>query len=125
MKALAVVFASLICRIFPPSPPILLPMCPDGTRRHLPDPTNCSVFFDCRGGVAIRQECPDNLLYNALSPAARYPCDYPHNVVCGASPPPPAPSPNGPPFPPPRPQDSKPDEPKKVFNFYSYVTNNW
>ncbi|KAG0712207.1 hypothetical protein GWK47_018982 [Chionoecetes opilio] len=94
----------------PPSP--LTPVCPDGDLGHFYDPDSCGAFYECRGGVAVPRECPKDLLYNAFIPAARYPCDYPLNVVCGASPPPLEPSP-GVSFLPQRPQYRKPDKPKQ------------
>ena len=99
-------------------------MCPGGEQRHLPDPDDCSAFYECRGGVAYPRKCPEELLYNAFSPPTRFPCDYPANVDCGASPPP-LPPPTTESFHPQRPQDRELEELKKVFNFYTYVTNNW
>ncbi|XP_063845194.1 uncharacterized protein LOC135091465 isoform X2 [Scylla paramamosain] len=120
-------------RPIPPLPPTLMPpapspppVCPDSFTRHLPAHGSCSSFYECRGGVAERQECPSDLLYNAASPPTRFPCDYFYNVVCGVSLAPPSgfffqqqqqkQQKQG---------DRELDQPKKIFNFYTYVTNKW
>lgn len=50
---------------------------PDGL---FADPTDCSYFYQCSGGVAYHQQCPPGLIFNA---AQGY-CDWPANTVCNA-----------------------------------------
>ncbi|MPC91928.1 hypothetical protein E2C01_086993 [Portunus trituberculatus] len=114
--------------ILPSSPTLMPPMlspppvCPDSVRRHFPASDSCSSFYECRKGVAERRECPDNLLYNVDSHHTRYPCDYFYNVVCVLQ------SPPSGSFPHPQQQQQRHyelDQHKKIFNFYTYVTNKW
>ncbi|KAK8401395.1 hypothetical protein O3P69_002872 [Scylla paramamosain] len=96
--------ADVVCPTLPPLVPLEAPECGGLSWKHLPDPDDCSAFFECRGGEASWRSCTEDLLYNAHSPANRYPCDYPFNVQCGAPHAPPVPPPRGPfaPVPPPR-----------------------
>ncbi|XP_045123368.1 protein obstructor-E-like isoform X2 [Portunus trituberculatus] len=129
--------ADVVCPplLLPPLVPRDVPECGGLSWKHLPDPDDCAAFFECRGGKASWRSCPKDLLYNAHSPATRYPCDYPFNVQCVAPhappvPPPwghigPVPPPRGPPVPVSPTDDRQSDNSTKVFNFYTYVTHNW
>jgi len=45
---------------------------------YYPDPSDCSKFIICSGGVAYYKSCPPGLLYNKTK---KY-CDWPSNVQC-------------------------------------------
>ncbi|KAJ8954026.1 hypothetical protein NQ318_004319 [Aromia moschata] len=49
---------------------------PDGS--FIPNINDCTKFFECAGGEAIPQACPDGLFWNNVS----HICDYEENVKC-------------------------------------------
>lgn len=53
---------------------------PDGT--YIRDPYDCASFYTCDNGIALKQHCPKDLLFNTELNV----CDYPQNVDCGDRP---------------------------------------
>lgn len=59
--------------------------CPPRDGRYallLPDITNCSRFYICSNGRAIRMDCPAGLHFNRFKKV----CDYPYRAFCWAIP---------------------------------------
>lgn len=44
----------------------------------LPDPTDCSKYYECSNGVPISNECTGELVWNP----ELHTCDFPGNVEC-------------------------------------------
>ena len=60
---------------------VAAPVCPEVAGPFpvlLPNPSNCSTYYMCAGGVARLMPCPAGLLFNN----ATWTCDFPRNVVC-------------------------------------------
>jgi len=45
---------------------------------YFPDPTSCTHFYECVGGVAYRFDCPPGTEFNAQTKT----CDFPANAHC-------------------------------------------
>ena len=60
------------------------PVCPDHAGPYpvlLPNPSNCSTYYMCSGGVAVLMSCPTGLFFNNNT----WTCDFPAHVDCPES----------------------------------------
>ncbi|XP_054720208.1 protein obstructor-E-like [Uloborus diversus] len=55
--------------------------CPNSSG-YYPDPEQCDLYYECRGGVAKQKLCKDGLVFNDKNPLYER-CDYPFAVTCG------------------------------------------
>ncbi|GLV44879.1 Mucin 68D [Carabus blaptoides fortunei] len=58
--------------------PVKKVFCPDAVTATIPNPDDCSSFYECYNGRPFIMHCPENLLFNKEK---KY-CDWPQDANC-------------------------------------------